>query len=284
VAGPLTRNGVAVLAGYSGISVPTLALNMVESKGADKLYFFGLTAETEARQIAQLASAAGLHSAILISNNLPLSKRLSQAFTEEWKLLGNKITKKIQYHDDPAPLADLPTHAGQMVFLAADAETAHLIRPYLNMALPVYATSQVFIGNTETLTNYDLSDVHFIDMPWLLQPDHPAVMAYPHANSPLDIDRERLYALGIDAFRLLQIMLDNQTLSSLPLDGVTGRIHLNAHQQFERESIPALFWQGRGLPPETIAAEKAAALATAAAAASGIPPAPAPTGMTNGHP
>jgi len=163
-----------------------------------------------------------------------------------------------------------------MVFLAADAETAHLIRPYLNNALPVYATSQLFNGNSDTLTNFDLNGVRFIDMPWLLQPDHPAVMIYPRENPPLEPDMERLYALGIDAFRLLQIMLDNSYRASLPLDGVTGRISLNAYRQFQREGIAAQFWQGHGLTPEEIAAQEAALAAAKAEAASGILPASAP--------
>jgi outer membrane PBP1 activator LpoA protein len=276
VAGPLTRNGVAVLANYPGITVPSLALNFADGKSADKLYFFGLTAEMEARQIAQLAASAGLHSASIVSSGTPLSRRLSQAFAGEWKIHGGHISKEILYQDNPAVLADLPATEGNMVFLAADAETAHLIRPYLNNALPVYATSQLFNGNTDTLTNFDLNDVRFIDMPWLLQPDHPAVMIYPRANPPLESDMERLYALGIDAFRLLQIMLDNSYRTSLPLDGVTGRIRLNANRQFQREAIPAQFWLGRGLTPEEVAAQEATLAAARAAAASGILPASAP--------
>ena len=81
-------------------------------------------------------------------------------------------------------------------------------------------------------------------MPWLLQPDHPAVMIYPRANPPLEPDRERLYALGIDAFRLLNIMLTNSYRTALPLDGVTGRIHL-INNQFQRDAMPAQLKQGR---------------------------------------
>jgi outer membrane PBP1 activator LpoA protein len=271
IAGPLTRSGVNILVNYPGISVLTLALNIAESKGMDKLYFFGLTAELEARQIAQLAAANGLKNATLINSGTPLSKRLSQAFAEEWKRLGRHVTGETLYQNNPAAFADLPANEGSMIFLAADAETAHLIRPYLNKALPIYATSQLFIGNADALTNFDLNEIRFIDMPWMLQPDHPAVMIYPHANPPLEPDMERLYALGIDAFRLLQIMLDNSYLASLQLDGVTGQIILNTHRQFQREATPALFWQGRGLTPEQIAAQEAAlAAAKAAAAASGV--------------
>jgi len=277
VIGPLTRNSVANLTNFSGITVPTLALNIVDGKSSDKLYYFGLTAVSEARKIARLAASNGLHTAIIVNSGTPLSKRLAQAFAAEWKILGNKISKEIVFHNDFGVFTDLPAEEGNMVFLAADAEDGHLIHPYLNPSLPVYATSQIFNGNSDTLVNFDLGDVHFIDMPWLLQPDHPAVMIFPHANPVLNPDMERLYALGIDAFRLLQIMLSNSFNTSLPLDGVTGRIRLNAYHQFEREPIPALFWQGRGLTPEDIALKKAELEAAQASAASGISAISAPS-------
>src|SRR3989338_6425540 len=62
VVGPLTRSGVSALAAEQNISVPTLALNVVEEKPAgQQLYFFGIAAEAEARQIAKLARQQGLH-------------------------------------------------------------------------------------------------------------------------------------------------------------------------------------------------------------------------------
>ena len=268
VAGPLTRDGVAALASSSSISVPTLALNFVDNKNADKLYFFGLSVEAEARQVAQLAAAAKLRYATIVTTGTPLAKRLSLAFTDEWKTLGGSITEEILFNDNPAVLALLPTAPGDampgapiasraspgsippptiapgnMVFLAADIEKARIIRPYLDAALPLYATSQLFNNNADTLTNYDLNDLRFVDMPWLLQPDHPAVMIYPRAVPPLEPDMERLYALGIDAYRLLSIMLSNSYLTALPLDGVTGRIHLR-NQQFLRDALPAQIKQG----------------------------------------
>lgn len=267
VAGPLTRDGVAALAAQPDISVPTLALNVAEGGGADKLYFFGLSAEAEARQVAHLAAAENLHNARIINSGTPLSRRLAQAFSEEWKSMGRSLATEVLFNDDSAPLADLPAEDGNMIFLAANAEKARVIRPYLTAALPVYGTSQLFNGNTDKLVNFDLNDIRFVDMPWLLQPDHPAVMVYPRANPPMTPDMERLYALGIDAFRLLQIMLDDNYRASLPLDGVSGRIRLGNHHQFQREAIPALFQQGLGLTPEALAALLAAKAAENAAAA-----------------
>jgi outer membrane PBP1 activator LpoA protein len=253
VAGPLTRNGVAALADTAVIAVPTLALNQAETDPAENLFFFGLPAEAEARQAAQLAAAAGLQHATIIISDTALFRRLAQAFAEKWQTTGGQVVAEIIYADDPAVLADIPVGKGYVVFLATDAEKAQIIRPYLNKALPVYATSQLFNGNTGKAAHPDLNGIHFVDMPWLLQPDHPAVMIYPRPDASLTAENERLYALGIDAFRLVQIMLKNAYTTALPLDGVTGIIKLNDNRQFQRTATPGVFRQGRGIVVEEAA-------------------------------
>ncbi|HTN93633.1 MAG TPA: penicillin-binding protein activator [Gallionella sp.] len=250
VVGPLTRNGVAALAAQPDIPVPTLALNTVEGQFAQKLYFFGLAVEAEARQVAQLAKLQNLHQAIIITTHTPVSQRLQSAFEEEWSGQDRGILREIEYNDDTSVFADISNITDTMVFLAVDAAKARLIRPYLPNKLPIYATSQIFVGNDNTLTNYDLNGIHFVDMPWLLQPDHPAVMVYPRANPPLSAQSERLYALGIDAFRLIQLILADRIHTALPLDGVTGQIQLNGHT-FQHTAIQAVFAQGQAQPGDT---------------------------------
>src|SRR5450759_571941 len=254
VVGPLTRNGVSALAAEKDIPVPTLALNIVEGQPAKQLYFFGLSVEAEARQAAQLAKQQGLHQAIIITTRSQLSQRMQAAFEEEWSGPGRGILREIEFNDDSAVFADIADITDTTVFLAADAAKARLIRPYLPNKLPIYATSQIFVGNDNTLTNYDLNGIRFVDMPWLLQPDHPAVMIYPRVSPPLSSDRERLYALGIDSFRLIQLLLSDKVASALPLDGVTGQIELSGHT-FQRSPISAMFVQGRAQLPNMPAAQ-----------------------------
>ncbi len=243
VVGPLTRSGVSTLAAEQSIPVPTLALNVVEEKPAGQLYFFGMAAEAEARQVAQLARQQGLRQAFTITTHAQLSKRLQFAFEEEWNGLGGALLNEIEFNGDPAVFAGITDMPDTAVFLAVDAEKARLIRPYLPNKLPIYGTSQIFVGNGNTLTNYDLSGIRFVDMPWLLQPDHPAVMVYPRPAQPLSADLERLYALGIDAYRLVQLLLSGKVDEAMPLDGVSGHIKLGGHV-FQRVPTPAIFVQG----------------------------------------
>jgi len=250
VAGPLTRNGVAALAAaQSEVTAPTLALNTLEGLREDQLYFFGLPAETEARQSAQRMTNAGFLSASIVSTNTPLSRRLAQAFADEWQRLGGILRAEVVYSGDPAMLKevrDLPEELGGAVFMAAELDKARLLRPYVNSMLPVYSTSQMFAGNGNMLLNYDLTEVRFVDMPWLLQPDHTAVMIYPRSATPLPTELDRLYALGIDSYRLLQVLLNRDFDTLLPMDGVTGKISLSGHF-FQREATLAIIRQGQGV-------------------------------------
>lgn len=250
VVGPLTRNGVAALAAEKDIPVPTLALNIVESQPTTNMYFFGLSIEAEARQAAQLAKQQGLHQAIIVYMHTSLSQRLQSAFEDGWAGSGRGVLREIEFNNDPAVFADIADISDTMIYLATDAEKARLIRPYLPSKVPVYASSQIFSGNEKTLTNYDMNGIRFVDMPWLLQPDHPAVMIYSRANPPLTIAHERLYALGIDAFRIMQLMIANKISAALPLDGVSGRITLNSHV-FQREAISARFVEGQARLADT---------------------------------
>lgn len=250
VAGPLTRNGVAALAANPDLDVPTLALNQMDMARTDQLYFFGLPVEVEARQMAQWAAKAGLLSATIVRTDTALSKRLAQAFTDSWLKSGGVLVAEKIYAGDAAPLRLIPTDAGNMVFLAAEADKARLLRPYISNLLPIFATSQVFSGNTNNLVNYDLAEVRFTDMPWLLQPDHPAVMIYPHASPALTQDMERLYALGVDAYRVLMILYEHQTANDLPLDGVTGKVQLNG-RTLDRVGALAVIRQGQGVAWES---------------------------------
>jgi uncharacterized protein len=243
VVGPLTRDDIRKLAAETRLPVPTLALNVIEGQAPRQMYFFGLAIEAEAQQVARLARKQKLKQAIVVSNDDPLARRLQYAFEEQWTALGGIIAREIDFNNDAAVFADIAPEPDSMVFLATDIEKSRLIRPYLPASLPVFATSQIFSGNSDTLVNFDLDGIRFVDMPWLMQMDQPAISAYPRSSPPLPTDQERLYALGIDSYSLIQILLANQTDTALPFDGVTGVIKLE-NQTFVREALPSLFVQG----------------------------------------
>jgi outer membrane PBP1 activator LpoA protein len=104
---------------------------------------------------------------------------------------------------------------GDAIFLALDAPRAKVLRSYLGSTVSIFATSLVHT-TAESLANFELNGVYFVDMPWLLASDHPAV-----------IRRQEQVALS-SAFLCAESMPTlRRTCSSganRPLDGVTGTL------------------------------------------------------------
>jgi outer membrane PBP1 activator LpoA protein len=249
IIGPLTRDAVSAVARRAFVSVPTVALNVPDTGISlpPNMYVFGLQIEAEAEQVASLAFSRGGRKALVVVADNALGRRIAGAFSRKWKALKGDIADEFVYSTDPADLARLrelmETTAADVVFLALNAPRARFIRTYLGTDLPIYATSLVY-ASKERLELYDLNGIRFMDMPWLLQEDHPAVMTYLQAPQDANaLDEERFYALGIDAFRIAQALLEHGT--NVPtIDGVTGTIKLARHQDFTHELTPAYFSYG----------------------------------------
>ena len=248
VVGPLTRDGVTALAQTDLLTVPTLALNVPERATPDrsKLFVLSLQVESEARQVARLALREGRRKAFTVTDHTALGKRMRDAFAEEFSRGGGYAIADYAYATDSAALDRLRQAANlgvaDMVFLAVDAARARSVAPYLS-TLPAYGTSQLNPGELAARTYVDVGETRFVDMPWMLQADHPAVMIYSRAGHREADDLERLYALGIDAFRVALELLAGKR--DIDLDGVTGHLVLGPDRQVQRGLSVAIISGGK---------------------------------------
>lgn len=257
VIGPMTRNGANALQTLGDAPLPTLALNLPDGDlpASSRALFFGLAIETEARQAAgqafaqALALAAGRKpraTAMVADSRLAL--RSAVAFSDEWLSLGGELTEPIEFSGTRVP-RDLRTRLAaeppDAVFLAMTVEQARLVRREFPRNLILWSTSLASVGNLRNNRSPELDGLRLLDMPWHTQPDHPAVMAYPKAPSAYSAEMHRLYALGIDAFRVSRQMMSGET--AFDLDGVTGRLRYDRNQgpRIDRTSVPAEYRGGR---------------------------------------
>ncbi len=268
IVGGLTRDGATALARSECPRQPVLALNEPQGFGslarsdprlADlprTLYHVSLSLENEARQAALLAVADGWRSAIVIASPSQLARRVQEAFEREWVRAAGEI-RRLAYsgRPDDAPLIRerIATLPGDMVFFALEQAEARAVRPYISGMLPIYATSMSVDPRAEPTVNVDLQGVRYVEMPWFVQPDHPAVMVYPVPRGTFSVEQERLYALGIDAYRLALAML-RPDAGPPGIDGVTGRITLAPGNAFVRTLTPAEVDNGRVAPVKGAAA------------------------------
>jgi len=250
IVGPMTRSGVTALANARRDGPPTVALNQPEPGTVlpAKFFAFGLALDAEARVVAQLIWRQSLRTVAVVATQTPLARRSTEAFVDEWLRLGGEVTESFEV----PPAADLVVLRDRLaakpadaVFMAADPGRAATLRPYLGNQALVFSTSQVNSAGAAQLGALDLAGVRFVDMPWTLQPEHPTVALFPRPPG-LGGDLERLFALGIDAFRVAAALAEGTRAGEI--DGVTGRIRFSPPNLITREPLAATFRGGAAVP------------------------------------
>lgn len=256
--GPLTRSLVNALVDSGRIEMPTLTLNYPENDGAapPTLIAFGLSIEQEARRLvrAALGEFVGLRPGattrprfVIVSGGSALARRVANAYRDALGDAGERAMI-VEPTFDAAGLEALaaqfadPANRFEAAFLALDAREAALARPRLPRNLLLFATSQVYIGDAEgAALAHDLVGVRFADMPWLLEPDHPAVMIYARPDAPMSAELQRLYAFGIDAYRIVQAWMETNfdPAAAFEIDGVTGLLRVDRRRGPRVERLPS---------------------------------------------
>jgi outer membrane PBP1 activator LpoA protein len=135
------------------------------------------------------------------------------------------------------------------MFLAATPQQAQQIKPTMVFQyagdVPVYATSHLFTNSGDQAMYNDLAGVRFCETPWLLNANDPlrqqVTAQWPQAGGSLG----RLYAMGIDAYRLAPRLTQLKTLPDSRIDGLSGSLAIGQGQRIERQLPWAQFVDGK---------------------------------------
>ena len=237
VVGPLTREETTALVSQT-LTVPVLFLNLpdTEVKPIDNLYYFGLSVEGEVRQLSTYLRAQGVQTALVVTESTPLGRRMELTFVEHWRSVGGNVTAQLVIPEAVDKLGEIRGeargHAADIIFLAAGVDQARKVRPYLDAAIPTYGTSHVYDGTPKSDQNLGLEAVHFVDMPWMVTPERTDFSTYERTGN---INQSRFYALGLDAARVLPILLSHPQPESQLLEGATGSIMLGNNGILQRK-------------------------------------------------
>jgi len=298
IIGPLDKTRINKLAQAGNLDVPILTLNYAENplSLSDKLYQFGLLPEDEARQVAELAIRDNHTTAAVLVPDSDWGRRLQDAFSRRFEELGGSVLSVQRYptnvddysrqlkmlfnlDDSEARHKDLQRVLGtrlnfmpyrrqdiDMIFLAGTNREARGIIPALKFHhagdLPVYATSHVYSGYLDKNADRDLDGVIFCDLPWTLTTDNTLKQNF---NTTWKDQRTytRLFALGIDAYNIVQNLQYLQTHNYARFSGETGSISMDENQRLHRELLWAKFKNGKpvyldlSIPPDNTAADAA---------------------------
>jgi uncharacterized protein len=236
IVGPLARAAVAALADSDTVTRPTVALSVPEGRPAVPrlMLVAGLSVEDEARQVAEWAAREHPHGrALVLMGGAAWAQRAAGAFEARWTRLGH-TNQRFALPSGAAGKAaldelkqKLEIDPPDLLFAALDGAGLRPVRALAGARIPCYGGGAANPGRTAAEGLSGLDGVRILDLPWLVLPDHPVVMVYPR---PLDTeqppDLDRLYALGIDAFRVAR-ELALRGGAPFSIDGVTGRLDVS---------------------------------------------------------
>lgn len=268
IVGPMTRSGVSAIALRARVDKPTLALAQPEPQGEreprlpPRLLPIGLSAEDEARQMArQLAQEGKTGRAYILHGQSAWQRRAAHAFEQQWRQL-RLLSETMEISASEAGLDQgglvqlqrrLENERPALIFAALDADQASQLRQAIGNRVTMAGTSQLNPWPRREWPmeqrRLELDGVQLLDLPWLLQAADPAVMAYQSGSEPgqpvRSAELERLFALGIDAWRMVREIAAYK--SAFELDGVTGRLKVDLsapEARFTRIETPAVYQDG----------------------------------------
>ncbi len=264
-----------------GDLVPTDHLG--EAAGLDQpqppanLFQFGLAPEDEAIQIADRAWQDGHRRALVMVPAGSWGERIFEAFRDHWEAQGGEISEIRFYknENDYNPAISQLMNVDESnqryktmrqllrqrtefeprrrqdadwLFLVAQPQQARLIKPAMafNFAgsLPVYATSHVYSGQTDKRHDVDLNGISFCDLPWVLEKGALYQQVEQNAERGQG-PYVRLYALGLDAYRLLPRLPQLQAFPQHQVGGMTGQLTLDGFRRVHRQTECARFRGGQ---------------------------------------
>lgn len=285
VIGPLDKTAVAALADSGSLPVPVLSLNYTDLQNNDSqsnLYQFGLLPEDEATQIAEFALANGMRRAVALVPKDSWGERILKAFQTRYQELGGEVADHAFYsadkNDFSAPIEQLmglqnsasrhrilgstlrkrplfePRRRQDIdfIFVAATPKNARLIRPQLKFHrsgdIPTYATSHIYNGVPDYRANRDMDGYIYLDIPLILSDAAPIRETHKQmkklwANSYRRL--LRLYALGIDAYKLIPRLEQLHEDKFMVYNGLTGDISMTEDGRLHRRLRWATFKKGR---------------------------------------
>jgi uncharacterized protein len=261
VVGPLLRSGVNAVVDGGYATAPLVALNFPDRDAAvpPTMIALGLSTEAEAQYVVRIALAefVGTRRApgaaprfVVLAGTGALERRIAQAYVDALRAAGEP---PLLIDDAPAQrerlTKRLDPNRHDAVFLAIDAGEAALLRAWIPRPLLIFGTSLLnpTAGATTpeaTALANDLDGVRFVDMPWLLGADASRGAGGPLPPVPLSSDLARLYALGVDAYRVAQRWGAGET--RFTIDGMMGRLRVDrgAGPRVERSPAAAIYRNG----------------------------------------
>ena len=146
-----------------------------------------------------------------------------RAFLEHWRRLGGEAQAPLELEESALYKfrTAVKKEKGDLYFLSMGADLARPVRTIIGRGAAGLRHLPAFHRGPESGARApELDGVRLLEMPGLIQPNYAASLGYPQAPAEFSLEMQRLYALGVDAFRVARAMFSGRP--TFEIDGLTG--------------------------------------------------------------
>ncbi|PID51515.1 MAG: hypothetical protein CR960_00215 [Pasteurellales bacterium] len=247
IVGPLVKSQVEKLKNVGLLGLNVVALNVPYKNNFDQsVCYFGLSPEEESKSGASKMFNDGVVEPLVIAPDNSFGKRRSQAFMEKWQeLTGNNV--EVYYYgvdEDLLKIGEtlkvLPRIGKKSIyFVGQKPEEVRATKGSLNQIrelsrIKIYTTSRSNSSNNNADYRAGMDGVKFSEIP-LLGDITTENYRQAKAAAKGDVSFMRLFALGYDAYTILENYRPFKQLQGSVIDGLTGKLSADENCVIERD-------------------------------------------------
>ena len=243
IVGPLLKGNVDVMlsnpSAFQGLNV--LALNATpNARAINQLCYYGLSPEDEAESAASKMWNDGIRSPLVFVPQSDLGQRTASAFTVRWQQLAATDANIKFYNradDITFALQEGNNQNAEALYIVASSEQLSEIKSVIDNSgshLRLYASSRSNSSNSTPEYRLQMNGIQFSDIPFFRETESAQYKKIEGLTGG-DYSLMRLYAMGSDAWLLINQFNELRQVPGYSISGLTGKLSAGPNCNVERD-------------------------------------------------
>lgn len=242
IVGPLLKPNVdAVINNANAVQgMDVLALNSTHnSRAINQMCYYGLSPEDEAESAAEKMWNDNIREPLVLVPQSDLGQRTASAFNVRWQQLAATDANIVFFRSTDDVSVALQSGAAQaakaVYVVATDSELVDIKSTIdnANKGLQIYASSRSNTSNSTPEYRLQMNGVKFSDIPFFKESDSSQYQKISQATNG-DYSLIRLYAMGADAWLLINKFNELRQVPGYSVSGLTGTLSAGPNCNIER--------------------------------------------------
>ena len=240
IIGPLLKQNVDTLLNNPSAlqDLSVLTLNATQNARAiGQVCYYGLSPEDEAESAANKMWADGIREPMVAVPQNDLGQRTATAFNVRWQQLAG-TDANIKYYNQSADVGvALQGQNLQGLYVVAKSDELADLKTVIDNSgsnIKLYASSRSNSSNNSPEYRLLMNGLQFSDIPFFKDTDSAQYQKIAN-NTNGDYSLMRLYAMGADAWLLINHFNELRQVPGYQIDGLTGKLSAGPNCNIERD-------------------------------------------------